>query len=104
MRDRAAEDRAMQHARAHEIVDILRLAEDLLAHFEPRQALADGACCDRRVHAGILSLASFTASMILAYPEQRQRLPASASRISGTLGFFLRRSSASAVRIIPGVQ
>jgi hypothetical protein len=52
----------------------------------------------------VASAAACTDSMIFTYPVQRQMLPASAALISAWLGRELRRNSASAAMIIPGVQ
>src|SRR5262249_2642968 len=48
--------------------------------------------------------ASLTDSMIFTYPVHRQRFPDKAVRISLSVGVGLRRRSASAAIIIPGVQ
>ncbi len=48
--------------------------------------------------------ASITASMILAYPVQRQRLCSRAFFISALSGFGLRSRRAFVAMIIPGVQ
>ena len=50
------------------------------------------------------SAACCTALTMLTYPVQRQRFPEIASRISSSLGFLFRSSSATLVIIMPGVQ
>ncbi len=60
---RAAEQGAVQHARAIEIGDVLRAALDLLAHLDARQIGADGA--KRRGHDAASIAARQTASTIL---------------------------------------
>src|SRR4029077_9607206 len=52
----------------------------------------------------IFSAACCTAFTMLRYPVQRHRLPEIAWRISCSLGFLLRSSSALVVISIPGVQ
>src|SRR5918992_1188972 len=68
----------------------------------------DGAVLDneaRGVHAElILFAARRTASRIFSYPVQRQRLPASASLISASVGRGLRSSRSWVATTSPGVQ
>src|SRR5207245_6094063 len=52
----------------------------------------------------IRSAAKRTASRIFSYPVQRHRLPARASRISGSVGCPLRPSRSCAATTRPGVQ
>ena len=82
-----------------DVVNELGGAGNLLPALQAR-----GAGSDEPVLAHGAPPAAITASMMERYPVQRQRLPASASLTSSSVGWGLSRSSSVAVRITPGAQ
>src|SRR5215207_63661 len=114
MRVGAAQHRAVQHARQHEVVDIVALtaqeASVLLAHPAPETNIRvvrrdghDAATSSVSVIRG-WAAAQRIARTMFSYPVQRHRLPEIASRISASDGSGLASRSQRAVNIIPGVQ
>src|SRR5262245_58497086 len=99
MRERAAQDRAVQHARQRDVVDERPLPPD-----EPRVLLARERPVSV-VHAPASCFAAHSTDLTMfSYPVHRQTWPEMASRTSAAVGSGWLSSSHRAVIIIPGVQ
>src|SRR5581483_9325461 len=107
VRVRTAKDAPDIRVGSEEVGGVTRAAGDFLDSIDQRDALS-GAFVFERVHVRVTPFggahAACTDSTIFTKPVQRQRLPASAARISATEGEAFLRSSPSAAMIIPGVQ